>query len=352
MALASADVQIRPVDPTSEDDPARYHAGYVLANEHGRRKPTTWTYPELVASLREPASSELRTLFVAEERDEVVGVAELELPLLDNLHLAFMYVGVPPERRRRGIGTALTSRLRQQAERGARRLASSWIPGAQLDQDGSPVGGGVAPGEAFAGRWGLNQRNTDVHRVLALPVPADRLDSLAEQAAPHHDDYRIAGYVGPCPDEHVAAYCALKAAMVTEAPLGDLEIEPERWDEDRLREEERDLERMGRTRLSVLALAPDGSVAGFNELLHARHDIGNVYNWDTLVLPAHRGHRLGMALKVDNLRRFQQSFDDGRWVHTHNAAQNAPMVAVNDAIGFRPVERVGEWQGPLGGLPS
>ena len=43
-------------------------------------------------------------------------------------------------------------------------------------------------------------------------------------------------------------------------------------------------------------------MAGFNELLHAAHDPGNACNWDTLVVPAHRGHRLGMALKVANLR--------------------------------------------------
>ncbi|MBA2640321.1 MAG: GNAT family N-acetyltransferase [Nocardioidaceae bacterium] len=343
---------IRPVDLRSPDDLARYHAGYAQANEHGRRKPTTWSYPELVESLREPSTSERRELFVAEEAGDVVGIAELELPLRDNLHLAFMYVGVPPEHRRRGIGTALAARLRAGAEGGDRRLASAWIPGAQLDGDGLPAAFREVPGEAFARRLGMDLRNTDVHRVLPLPVDGNLLDALAELAAPHHGDYRIAGYVGPCPDEHVEAYCALKAAMVTEAPLGELEIEPEQWDEQRLREEERELERMGRTRSSVLALAPDGSVAGFNELLHAGHDVGNIYNWDTLVLPGHRGHRLGLALKVDNLCRLQRAYDDGRWLHTHNAAQNAPMVAVNDQIGFRPVERVGEWQGSLAGLPS
>ena len=136
--------------------------------------------------------------------------------------------------------------------------------------------------------------------------------------------------------------------MVSEAPMGDVEMDPEVWDESRLREEEAELAGMRRTRLSTFALAPDGEVAGFNELLHAAHDVANAYNWDTLVLPAHRGHRLGMALKVDNLRRFQRAFPDARRVHTQNAAQNGPMIAVNDAVGFVPVEQIGEWQGPVG----
>ncbi len=39
-------------------------------------------------------------------------------------------------------------------------------------------------------------------------------------------------------------------------------------------------------------------------------------------------------------------------MHTHNAVQNGPMVAVNDALGFVPVEQVGEWQGDVTKLPG
>lgn len=344
-------MQIRPVDLGSDDDLSRAHAVYAVANAYGRRQPSTWTYPEMVATLRSESASFRRTYYVAEQQGTVLGVGDMELPLLDNLHLADMSVYVHPDHRRHGIGSALAARMAADARGDGRRLATSWIPGEQLAEDGSATAAEV-PGDAFASRLGMSLANSDVHRVLALPVGAERLRELAEGAAPHHTDYRLVGYVGACPEEHAAAYCALKAAMVVEAPMGDLEIEPERWDEERLREEEVEIERMGRTRFSTLALAPDGSVAGFNELLHSRHDRGNVYNWDTLVVPAHRGHRLGMALKVENLRRFQEAYDDGRCVHTHNAAQNAHMVAVNDAIGFRPVERVGEWQGPLDGFAS
>ena len=37
-------------------------------------------------------------------------------------------------------------------------------------------------------------------------------------------------------------------------------------------------------------------------------------------------------------------------MHTHNAAQNGPMIAVNDTLGFFAVEEVGEWQGDVAGL--
>jgi hypothetical protein len=48
-------------------------------------------------------------------------------------------------------------------------------------------------------------------------------------------------------------------------------------------------------------------------------------------------------MKVANLR-WLQARHDASIVHTWNAEVNAPMLAVNQAMGFRPVEYLGEWQ--------
>jgi hypothetical protein len=55
-----------------------------------------------------------------------------------------------------------------------------------------------------------------------------------------------------------------------------------------------------------------------------------------------------MATKTDNLLRLQGQRLDLRELVTFNAEVNQHMVAVNDAIGFRPVERMGEYQKQLG----
>jgi len=344
-------VRIRPVDIGSDHDLERVHAVDVAANELGRPYATTWPLAEMTVTLRLPSSTRRRELFAAEDHGSLLGVGELELPLTDNPHLADVHVYVHPDHRRAGVGTALAAHLRDIADAAGRRLATTWLPGRQL-WDGADPAAEEPAGERFARRCGMTLRNTNQHRVLELPVDEAVLDRLAAEAAPHHEGYRIVGFAGVCPDEYVAAYCALKAAMLSEAPMGDLEIDPEVWDEARLREEEAELDGMQRTRLSVFALTPDGEVAGFNELLHSVHDPGNAYNWDTLVVPEHRGHRLGLALKVANLRRFQPDFPDARRVHTHNAAQNGPMIAVNDRLGYFAVEEVGEWQGDVNGLPG
>ena len=64
----------------------------------------------------------------------------------------------------------------------------------------------------------------------------------------------------------------------------------------------------------------------------------------TLVLEEHRGHRLGMAIKLANLRRYRCGSPTSRTVHSWNADTNAPMIAINEALGFRAVERLLEMQ--------
>lgn len=343
-------MRIRPVDVSSDDDIARFHTVDVAASRHGRRYATCRPLAELRAAFRARSTSMRRVLLAADDDNRFVGAARIELPLMDNAALGEVDLMVHPETRRLGVGTALAARVRTELERAGRSLVSAWVPGDQLRPDGT-CSSSADLGGGFARRWGLTLRNTDVHRVLELPVDESDLDRLATAAAASHAGYRIVAFTGACPDEYVDAYCRLKTAMIIEAPMGEVEMEPERWDEARLREEEAELADMRRTRFSAFALTPAGEVAGFNELLHAAHDVGNAYNWDTLVVPAHRGHRLGMALKVANLRRLQAACPDARRVHTHNAAQNAPMVAVNDAVGFFPVEKVGEWQGATAALP-
>jgi len=335
-------VHISELDAADDTEFDEFYEVYDTANRHGRCHSTSWAKPELRAAYRTPSTAHTRRAWLGRIDGAVVAAGVLETPLRDNTELAELDCLVAPEHRRRGYGRLMAGHLRDQAQRVGRTLAISWVFGGELDVAGQLVE--TSPGARFCAAIGLQERNTDVHRMLDLPVHPELLDSLAAEAAPHHAQYWLISWADPCPDQHRAAYCALKEAMIAEVPLGDLQFEPERWDEQRMREAEAELIAMGRTRHVVAAATGDGSIVAHNEVLHAAHDPGRLYNWDTLVLPGHRGHRLGLAMKVANLRRVQRLHPHGRELHTHNAAQNAPMVAVNDRLGFRPVERVGEWQ--------
>jgi hypothetical protein len=51
-----------------------------------------------------------------------------------------------------------------------------------------------------------------------------------------------------------------------------------------------------------------------------------------------------MLVKLENLHRTLEVVPGLRCVDTWNAAENANMIAINEAIGFRPVDTVVLWQ--------
>lgn len=143
-------------------------------------------------------------------------------------------------------------------------------------------------------------------------------------------------------------YCNLQIAFNGEAPSGELELEDEVWDEERVRSAEERFRNQGRREAVTVAIDRAGTMVGLTELMSSVETGEFSWQGGTLVLKSARGHRLGMAMKVANLRRFQQLIPACRTVHSWNAEENGLMVANNDALGFRPVERLAVMQLRLG----
>ncbi|MBA2551286.1 MAG: GNAT family N-acetyltransferase [Nocardioidaceae bacterium] len=335
------DGEVEPLDPFDDAQIAEFHAVYEAADRYGRRFACPFSLHELAITQRTTSVGEERLAFLVRVDGAIAGVAGVEVPLLDNTDQLFVDIQVAPQHRRRGLGTLLAQHAAVLARERGRAVWNGWVAGREVDGPETPT-----PGEAFAASLGLRLGRVDVQRRLPLPVPSARLEELRCTAARQHEGYSFDTWVDHCPDEHLAAYCRLKSLMNSEAPVGELEVEDEVWDETRLRESERELGASGRIRYVCVALAPDGSMVGHNELVVPAEDPG-IYQWDTLVLPAHRGHRLGLALKVANVAVVQDRHPDRTSVRTFNAVSNTAMIAVNEVLGFVPVEYQGEWQGPV-----
>ena len=334
--------------PGFDDWVGRWYDGWCDAVEAGlsagRDDPVYRTRDERLASLRTPMASVRRHLLAAVHGDAVVGAARVELPMTDNLTLAGVDVIVPPHVRGRGHGTALLQAARDLAEEGGRKSLL-----AELDR---PAASGADdwPGSSFARRHGFTMRLESIRRDLPLPLDPEHADRLRHEARPHARGYRIECFAG-----HVAAQdrdrmAALKARMTTDAPLGELDYETERWDAARVLEQEDEAEAMGMTWWTAVALAPDGAWAGFTQLAGSAPEPRRLHQWDTLVLREHRGHRLGLLLKLEALDRAVRERPQARVVTTWNAASNTPMIAINEAIGYTAVEITEEWQADLDGL--
>jgi RimJ/RimL family protein N-acetyltransferase len=329
------------VDPFDDDAFDAFHAAYLaaeLAAEDGVTSP--WQLEELRAMAQQPGTSRWVGAYAGRVGGRVVTTGWITTPLLDNTDRAELSVETVPGARRRGYGAAMLEHLeRTAAERGRTILAATtaWPHRAGADGDGEA-------GPQFARSVGFRLALGDVKRVLRLPVPCGVLDRLAGEAAPHHEGYELRSWSGPVPDELLEGWARLTGSLVTEAPTGDLDLEPEHRDPAVVREDEAVLARQGRRKYNTVALDADGELVAFTEIVTTEHEPGRSYQWGTLVRRDTRGHRLGLAVKVANLRLLQEERPDIVRLTTYNAEVNAPMIAVNERLGFTPVARLGEFQ--------
>lgn len=179
--------------------------------------------------------------------------------------------------------------------------------------------------------------------VAALDLA--RLAALRDGAARAGPDYSMVTWADTTPAELVEEMAGLLALMSTDPPQGELDLEPEIWNADRYHERERSVIERRRRHLVVAARhEPTGRLAGFTDLGVPSGDGVVGYQWSTIVQSEHRGHRLGLLMKVVNLQRMLVAFPGVRNLNTWNADENAHMVAVNEALGFRTMEGWAEWQ--------
>ncbi len=332
---------IRELDPTDDVALGAWHHAYAVADRHELGEmAATWQLEEVRATMLDDASHTWTGAWSGVLDGETVAAGWLSTPLLDNPELAEMTVHVHPAHRRRGHGTTMLTHLESVArERGRRVLTglASWPYDAGTDGTGAS-----GPGFAAARGWALAL--SEVQRELPLPVPAGLLERLAQDAAPAHEAYTLRSWSGPVPDELLQGWAELSALLPTEAPMGDLELEPDEVRTGVVRERETTLERQGRTKYNTLAVDDDGTAVAYTDLVTTVHEPGRAYQWGTLVHGDHRGHRLGVALKVANLRLLQDQAPDVNRVTTFNAEVNTHMVDVNEELGFVPVSRLGDFQ--------
>jgi GNAT superfamily N-acetyltransferase len=279
-----------------------------------------------------------RHRWIAHDGDQPVGLILLELPTLDNTDAAHATVEVHPDHRRRGIGRALLDVLLERV----RAESRSHVIGNVVQ----PLNGRPNAGTTFATSIGAMRALDEVCRALA--VSGLNLDALAKQEAEAlaaGGGYELVHWLGPCPDEFVDDLAVLTGRMSTDAPLGDLAWEAESWDRERVREAEDRATRLARQWVTTAAREPATShVVAYTDMGWSTRDPGTAFQWTTIVDKTHRGHRLGMLIKAANLRALRDANPAVERVITWNAASNSHMVAINEALGFRPHLRFSQWQ--------
>lgn len=308
------------------------------------------TAKELLPFFHDPFSP--KRLFLARLDGRIVGRGVYEWQPEEGATAAFIEVQVAQQVRRRGIGTSLLRVLEGAAAADGYRVIQSWsshLPAATDDVLVPPTNYGAidkgSPAARFALAHGYRLEQVDRISTIDLPVEPAVLATRRADAAAHAPDYEVVQWVGRCPDEWLSDMARLHQRMSTDAPMAAIEFAEEDWNESRVKN--LDDMNLGGGRMGVTSVAlhkPSNRLVGFTEISLPEHEGKPASQWDTLVLKEHRGHRLGMLLKVANLELVQRISPATPRVTTFNAEENRPMLDVNEAVGFVPTAYEAAWK--------
>lgn len=285
---------------------------------------------------------DVRSHVAVDESGDVVAFAQLLLPQAENLDQVMVVLYVHPDRRGQGIGGRFVDHLLPHIREAGRPVVVGW-PVLPPDQDD-------APGARLCTRIGLTRRSVAAIRACPLPIPDEVAAELQAEVDGKLGDYRIELWTGRIPDEHIEAFCVLQRQLDADDPREEYEDEPSNYSPERLRVAEERMFAGGKNRILAVAFAPDGAIVGMSEIIYSTvPGTTFAHQEDTVVMPGHRGHRLGLGLKLATHRRASEVAPHLKVLITYNSHINDQMIGINERLGYRLIAREGAFQGRLDG---
>jgi len=290
---------------------------------------------QLLLQTQTPSPEEDITRWLAwdDGHERALGYAEIEIrDTEDNRHLAYGWVGVRPELRGQGIGAELFGLVAKAAQEADRTKIHTWCLEGSLSQGFLDGMGGAFVYLARKSR--------------CLVADLDRAE-LERWMAEDRPGYSLVTWETPTPEEHMQGYADILHVMNT-APMQDMDFEDEVFTPELLQGwEAQTAARRGARWLAMARHDESGAFVGLSEMGFDGFRAGEVHQGNTGVDPAHRGHGLGRLLKAANALRLLDEKPGAVFIDTFNQDENAPMLAINTAMGFRPHRRYTEYQVPV-----
>lgn len=266
-------------------------------------------------------------------KDRIAGYGLLSLSKEDNLHLGQFAINVLPAFRRQGLGSKFLSKIVHAAQEDNRRLlianTRSKIPA----------------GEAFMLKLGA-EKGLEAHtnQLLISDLDLDLLKQWQEKARERAEGFETGIWDGAYPDDYLADIVALHD-LLNQQPFGDLEVEDFTFSEETLRQTEKSLFSRGYERWTLYVRENEsGKFAGYTEVIWNPNRPEIIDQGITGVFPDYRNKGLGRWLKAEMLDRIITERPGVKYVRTDNADSNAPMMKINNELGFKPYSAESLWQ--------
>ncbi len=369
-------------------DAASFHANHAHLSSTSHEAIYLLVAPPTVSSVHDLASGGPITIAredaaVFDELDpaRILGRCSVEWQLDSNLHKAWLDVYIDPAFRRAGLGSALVAFGRDEALAAGRTEIEAWTfatPMATPDAGGEGenpgvlrphVGTGAIDASADAspfvlksgfglemiGRFSALENLTDPEILARVRA---RARELAAIAAPHYEqDYELLYFAGGYPADMLSDAAQMYTEFTADIPHGEGD-EPTPFTAQKVREQDEQIECRGvRIHRTVACERGTGRPVAYTTI-YWRDTSAGPSQEDTWVSREHRGRRLGLAIKAENLLRVLSANDErlaeagkadvrrppATRIITWNADENAHMWAINEQLGFEVVGAEACWR--------
>ncbi len=142
------------------------------------------------------------------------------------------------------------------------------------------------------------------------------------------------------PEEMIEEYCRVYNEVGNQAPREDLEIGDYTFTPERRRQLEESRKSGGGTWITAITREPNGDISGLTEVIYLPSKAPLIFQDLTGVPEKYRGSGKGKWLKAIMLLEIKRRFPNVTSMSTGNATTNAPMLSINNRLGFKPYKEI------------
>lgn len=240
----------------------------------------------------------------------------------ENKHILWIWISLLPSYRQQGIGR----RLLQEAANYAREHDKSLVMSYAEEASGRAFWKAVGAQDAQHDR----QSRLDLERVDWTMV-----EQWAAEGPVRSPGSKLAWFTNRIDDEELEEWCRAFTEVWNMMPRDDLDLGDEVFTPERRRQDEAGIAEAGGTLLTAVTREEDGTISGLTEMGYYPEQDWMIHQWMTGVRRPYRGRGLGKWIKAAMLLRVREEFPQVRIVRTGNAFSNAPMLSINERLGFK-----------------
>ena len=327
------EIELRPFDPfkaTEEEWKAFHQYRYKRYAEAHPGDPITadGIVEQSLRFMRDDDHIETHSVYEKGKTDEWIGLVrsstlkESSPSYEENKHTVFVYnVDLLTPYRGKGFGKQLLETVLEFAKRRKKRL----IIANAVEADG----------KRFVKKLGAKEALSAVENRLDMTkLDWNMVEDWAKEGPIRSPDSKLEWFQD-CPNDILEAYCEMYTEVLNQAPreeleVGDWIVTPEHRRKWETRQKELDV-----TWLTVITRDPDGDISGLTEVFYRPSKDPLIYQDLTGVPEKFRGSGKGKWLKAIMLQEIKKRFPTVTTVVTGNATTNAPMLSINERLGFK-----------------